>query len=146
MSFHANIPQGKPQSKRSEPPKSHLRGNSRSYDVAIAARQLLKFFNKFIWAHLRVPRSQKIKASSRREQAAHIFFALYQIYVTVRDQVLGSTPLLFKYCPVVLEVKIEEPRYPLHRLYPSTAVLLYSQKNSAESSTQKRCVRMVCNL
>ena len=81
-------------------------------------------FNKIIRAHLRVPRSQKKKASSRREQAAHIFCALYQTYVRVRDQVFGSTPFLFKYCPVVLEVKIEEPPYPLHRLYPSTAVLL----------------------
>ena len=48
----------------------------------------------------------------------------YQTYVRVRDQVLGSTPLLFKYCPVVLEAKIEESLYPLHRLYLSTAVLL----------------------
>ena len=38
MNFHANIPQGKPQSRRCEPSKSHLRGNSRSYDIAIAAR------------------------------------------------------------------------------------------------------------
>ena len=81
-------------------------------------------FNKIIQADLRVPRSQKKKVSSRKEQAAYIFFALYQIYVRVRDQVFGSTPLLYKYCPVVLEVKIEEPPYPLRRLYPSTAVLL----------------------
>ena len=44
MNFHANIPQGKPQSRRCEPSKSHLRGKSRSYDIAIAARRrLLKF-------------------------------------------------------------------------------------------------------
>ena len=44
MNFHANILQGKPQGRRCEPPKSHLRGKSRSYDIAIAARQrLLKF-------------------------------------------------------------------------------------------------------
>ena len=71
----------------------------------------------------RKPEDKK-KARSRREQAAHIFVALYQTYVRVRDQVFGSTPLCFKYGPVVLEVKIEEPLYPLHRLYPSTAVLL----------------------
>ena len=58
------------------------------------------------------------------EQAVYIFFGLYQTYVRVRDQVLESTPLLFKYCPVVLEVKIEEPLYPLRRLYLSIAVLL----------------------
>ena len=44
INFHANIPQGKPQSRRCEPSKSHLRGKSRSYDIAIAARRrLLKF-------------------------------------------------------------------------------------------------------
>ena len=44
MNFHANILQGKPQSRRCEPSKSHLRGKSRSYDIAIAARRrLLKF-------------------------------------------------------------------------------------------------------
>ena len=44
MNFHANIPQGKPQSRRCEPSKSHLRGKSRSYYIAIAARRrLLKF-------------------------------------------------------------------------------------------------------
>ena len=37
--------------------------------------------------------------------------------------------LLFKYYPVVLEVKIERPPYPLHRLFPS--LCCYSQKNSA---------------
>ena len=45
MNFHANIPQGKLQSRRCEPSKSHLRGKSRSYDIAIAARRrLLKFY------------------------------------------------------------------------------------------------------
>ena len=63
------------------------------------------------------------KAISHREQAAHIF-APYQTYVRVQDQVFRSTLLLFNHCPVVLEVKIEEPLYPLHHLYPSTAVLL----------------------
>ena len=92
--------------------------------VKFAAVIAFSGFNEIIQADLRVPRSQKKKASSRREQAAHIVFALYQTYVRVRDQVFGSTPFLFKYCPVVLEVKIEEPPYPLHRLYPSTAVLL----------------------
>ena len=44
MNFHANMQQGKPQSRRCEPSKSHLRGKSRGYDVAIAARRrLLKF-------------------------------------------------------------------------------------------------------
>ena len=44
MNFHANIPQGKRQSRRCEPSKSHLLGKSRGYDIAIAARQrLLKF-------------------------------------------------------------------------------------------------------
>ena len=44
MAFPANVPQGKPQSRRCKPSKSHLWGKSRSYDVAIAARQrLLKF-------------------------------------------------------------------------------------------------------
>ena len=44
MNFHANIPQGKPQSRRCEPSKSHLRGKSRGYDIAIAARRrVLKF-------------------------------------------------------------------------------------------------------
>ena len=44
MNFHANILQGKPQSRRCEPSKSHLRAKSRSYDIAIAARRrLLKF-------------------------------------------------------------------------------------------------------
>ena len=60
----------------------------------------------------------------------NIFFALYQTYVRVRDQLLGCTPLLFKYCPVVLGVKIKEPLYPLHRLYLSTPCC-YSEKNSA---------------
>ena len=42
--FHESIAQGKPQSRRCEPSKSHLRGKSRSYDIAIAARRrLLKF-------------------------------------------------------------------------------------------------------
>ena len=91
--------------------------------VKFAAVIAFSGFNEIIQADLRVPRSQKKKASSRREQAAHIF-ALYQTYVRVRDQVFGSTPLLFKYCPVVLEVKSEKPTYPLHRLSPSTTVLL----------------------
>ena len=58
------------------------------------------------------------------KQAEHAFFAPYQTYVRVQDQVFRSTLLLFNHCPVVLEVKIEEPLYPLHHLYPSTAVLL----------------------
>ena len=46
MNFHANIPQGKPQSRRCEPSKSHLRGTSRSYDIAIAVRRrLLNFYD-----------------------------------------------------------------------------------------------------
>ena len=44
MNFHANILQGQPQSRRCEPSKSHLRGNSTSYDIAIAARRLLLKF------------------------------------------------------------------------------------------------------
>ena len=55
------------------------------------------------------------------------FFELYQTYVTGRDHVLGSTPLLSKYCAVVLEVKIDKPLYPLRRLYLSTAVLLLAK-------------------
>ena len=44
MHFHANIPQGMPQSRRCERSKSHPRGNSRGYDIAIAVRRrLLKF-------------------------------------------------------------------------------------------------------
>ena len=58
------------------------------------------------------------------KQGAHTFSAPYQTYVRVRDQVFGSTPLLFKYCPVALEVKIERPTYPLHHLFSSTTVLL----------------------
>ena len=92
--------------------------------MQLAALIAFSGFNKIIQADPRVPRSQKKKASSRREQAAHIVFALYQTYVRVRDQVFGSTSLLIKYCPVVFKVVIEEPLYPLHRLYPSTAVLL----------------------
>ena len=47
MNFLANIPQGKPQSRRCEPFKSHLRGKpNRGYDIAIAARRrLLKFIS-----------------------------------------------------------------------------------------------------
>ena len=44
MNFHANILQGKPQSRRCEPSKSHLRGKSRGYDIAIAARRRLLSF------------------------------------------------------------------------------------------------------
>ena len=51
MNFHANILQGKPPSRRCEPSKSHLRGKSRSYDIAIAARRRLL---KFLWTS--VPR------------------------------------------------------------------------------------------
>ena len=92
--------------------------------MQLAAVIAFSGFNKIIQAHLRVPRNQKgKKASSRREQAVHIFFALYLTYGIVRDQVFGSTPLLFKYCQVVLGVKIERSPYPLHRLFPSTAVL-----------------------
>ena len=44
MNFHANIPQGMPQSRGCERSKSHPRGNSRGYDIAIAVRRrLLKF-------------------------------------------------------------------------------------------------------
>ena len=44
MNFHANITQGKLPSRRCEPSKSHLRRNSRSHYIAIAAgRRLLKF-------------------------------------------------------------------------------------------------------
>ena len=42
------------------------------------------------------------------------------VLIYILTKINGS----FKYCPVVLEVKTEEPPYPLHRLYPSTAVLL----------------------
>ena len=64
------------------------------------------------------------------KQAAHTFFAPYQTYVRIRDQVFGSTPLLFTYCPVVPEVKTGKPTYPLDRLFPSL-LCCYSQKNSA---------------
>ena len=48
MNFHANILRGKPQSRRCDPSKSHLRGKSRSYDIAIAARRrLLNFYDQF---------------------------------------------------------------------------------------------------
>ena len=44
--FHANIPQGKPQRRRCEPSKSHLRAKSRRYYIAIASRRrLLKFYD-----------------------------------------------------------------------------------------------------
>ena len=46
MTFLANIAQGKPQSRRCKPSKSHVRGKSRSHDIAIAARRRpLKFRN-----------------------------------------------------------------------------------------------------
>ena len=67
-------------------------------------------FNEINQADLRgTKKPEANKTSSRREQAVRIFFALYQTYVRVRDQLLGSTPLLSKCCPFVLEVKIEEP-------------------------------------
>ena len=44
MNYHANIVQGKPQRRRREPSKSHLRGKSTSYDIAIAARRRLQKF------------------------------------------------------------------------------------------------------
>ena len=55
------------------------------------------------------------------KQAAHTCFAPYQTYVRIRGQVLGSTPLLSKYCPVVPEEKTGKPTWPLVSL---TAVLL----------------------
>ena len=57
------------------------------------------------------------------------FFALYQTYVRVRDQVFGSTPSLFKYCPVVLEVTIGRPTY-CTACFPRL-LCCYSQNNSA---------------
>ena len=46
MNFHANIQQGKSQSRRCEPSKSHLREKTRGYDIAIAARRRLL---KVLW-------------------------------------------------------------------------------------------------
>ena len=71
------------------------------------------------------------------------FFALYQTYVSVRDQVFGSTPLLFKCCPVVLEVKIERPTYPLPGIplvSPGCCAAIAKRTLLAGSSTQTRCV------
>ena len=70
----------------------------------------------------------------------HIFFALYETYVRVRDHVLGSVPLLFKYCSVVFEVKIEEPLLPLRRLYLDCCAAIAKETLLAGSSTQTRCV------
>ena len=68
----------------------------------------------------------------------NILFALYQTYVRLRDQVFGSTPLLFKYCPVVLDVKTEEPPYaPLVSLDCCAAIA--KRTLLAGSSTQTRC-------
>ena len=65
------------------------------------------------------------------KQGAHTFSAPYQTYVRVRDQVFGSTPLLFKYCPVVPEAKTGKPTYPLDCLFPSLQLCCYSQNTSA---------------
>ena len=87
----------------------------------------------FFQTDLRIPRNQKKwrkKPVVFGKQAAHTCFAPFQTYVTIRGQVLGSTPLLSKYCPVVPEVKTGKPTYPLGRL----CLLLLccsSQKNSA---------------
>ena len=87
----------------------------------------------FFQTDLRLPRNQKKgrkKPVVFGKQAAHTCFAPCQTYVTIRGQVLGSTPLLSKYCPVVPEVKTGKPTYPLGRL----CLLLLccsSQKNSA---------------
>ena len=73
---------------------------------------------------LRIPRFQKKgrkKPVVFGKQAAHTCFAPFQTYVTIRGQVLGSTPLLSKYCPVVPEEKTGKPTWPLVSL---TAVLL----------------------
>ena len=57
----------------------------------------------------------------------------------VRDQVLGSIPLLFKYCPVVLEVKIGRLcTAPLVSLNCCAAIA--KRTLLAGSSTQTRCV------
>ena len=64
------------------------------------------------------------KASSFRETGGtHLFCTLSNLRES-SGQVFGSTPLLFKYCPVVPEVKIGKPTYPLDRLFPFTVVLL----------------------
>ena len=65
-----------------------------------------------------------------RTQAGYNFFALYHTYVRVRDQVFGSTPLLFKYCPVVLEVRWRGQRIHYIACFPRL-LCCYSQKNSA---------------
>ena len=93
--------------------------------ISVKFRGVFRYVNIYIYiffqADLRVPRKRK-KGGKKQvvfgKQAAHTFFAPYQTYVRVRDQVFGSTPLLFKYCPVAPEVKTGKPTYPLDRLFP----------------------------
>ena len=63
-----------------------------------------------------------------RKQAVYNFFALYQPYVRVRDQVFGSTPLLLKCCPVVLEVRWRGQRIHYIACFPRL-LCCYSQNN-----------------
>ena len=91
--------------------------------MQLAAVIAFSGFDKIIQADYEYHEPRKKKASSHRGQAVHIFFALYQTAWEFAIRCLDPH-LLFKYCPVVLEVKTEQPPYPLHRLYPSTAVLL----------------------
>ena len=114
----------------SDVPRSLQSWVSTIHTVVLTADVLLFLFSQ---ADLRVPRKEK-KGGEKTvvfgKQAAHTCFAPYQTYVRVRDQVLGSTPLLSKYCPVVPEVKTGKPTYPLGRLFPSL-LCCSSQKNSA---------------
>ena len=90
------------------------------FAAVIAISGFLLFFFQ---ADLRVPKNRKKGGGEKPvvfgKQAAHTFFAPHQTYVRVRDQVFGSTTLLFKYCPAVPEVKTVKSTYPLDRLFPA---------------------------
>ena len=110
--------------------------------MRFAAVLAISGFDKIFLADLRVPRNQENRAKKPvvyGKQAAHTFFAPYRTYVRVRDQVFGSTPLLFKYCPVVPEVRQGSQRIRWTACFPRCAAIA-KRTLLAGSYTQTRCV------
>ena len=97
-------------------------------------------FSRRIYESPRVKeKRKKKKASSFRETSGtHLLCTLSNLR-EISGQVFGSTPLLFKYCPVVPEVKTGKLIHSA-ACFPHCCAALAKRTLLAGSSTQTRCV------
>ena len=99
------------------------------------------FFFRRIYGYQESGKKRGKKASSFRETSGTYLLCTLANLRESSGQVFGSTPLLFKYWPVVPEVKTGKPTYPPDRLFPIDCCAAIAKRTLlAGSSTQTRCV------